>query len=63
MLEMKIKRTIAILINWKIEDFDLIHSGTKRGRPNWEVVNRNNKRFAFTAFDSSDIDGLHEVII
>lgn len=59
----EIKKAIAILIKWEIKDFNLFRSGEKGGRPNWEIENRkNNKRYAFTAFGSDDIDGLHEIV-
>ena len=60
-----LKRKIGELLGWDIRDFELIRSGKKGGRPNWEIEHHNSpvgkKRYAFTAFDADDIDGLHKV--
>lgn len=60
-----LKRKVGELLGWEICNFELIRSGKKGGRPNWEVEHHNGKfgknRFAFTAFDENDIYGLHEV--
>ena len=61
----KIKCEIAKVIGWDIRDFELIPSGKKCGRPNWEIEHHEppHKRYAFTAFDENDISGLHEVTV
>ena len=33
----KIKKAIADMVGWDIRDFELIKSGMKGGRPNWEI--------------------------
>ena len=62
----EIKKAIGIELGWNICDFELIKSGKKGGRPNWEVERRDaprgTGRYAFTAFDANDIDGLHKVV-
>lgn len=58
----ELKRKVGDMLGWNIRDFELIKSGRKGGRPNWEVEHHGSKiRYAFTAFDANDIDGLHEV--
>ena len=61
----KIKSKIGEVLGWDIKDFELIKSGKKGGRPNWEVEHHDapHKRYAFTAFDENDIYGLHEVVV
>lgn len=51
------------MLDWNVSDFELIKSGKKGGRPNWEVEHHEapHTRFAFTAFDTNDIDELHKV--
>lgn len=50
------------LLGWGIRDCELIRSGTKSGRPNWEVENHyTRERFSSTAFDENDIYDLHKV--
>lgn len=60
-----IKAEIGFRLGWDIRDFELIRSGSKGGRPNWEVERydsrRGENRFAFTAFDATDIHGIHKV--
>lgn len=57
-----LKCKVASMLGWNIRDFELIRSGKKSGRPNWEVEHYNShNRYAFTAFDEADIEGLHEV--
>ena len=60
-----LKCKIGEMLGWDIRDFELIRSGMKGGRPNWEVEHHSSPigqgRYAFTAFDADDIHGLHEV--
>ena len=57
-----IRPAIAKIMCWGERDFEIIPSGLKGGRPNWEIQHyKGNVRFAFTAFDGGDIDGLHMV--
>lgn len=60
-----LKHKIGELLGWNVRDFELIRSGRKGGRPNWEVEHHDSQfgknRYAFTAFDENDIDGLHKV--
>lgn len=60
-----LKSKVGEMLGWNIMDFELIRSGKKGGRPNWEVEHHNSPfgkdRYAFTAFDANDIDGLHKV--
>lgn len=62
----ELKIAVAKLVGWDIRDFELIKSGKKGGRPNWEIERhdapRGVGRYAFTAFDANDIYDLHEVI-
>ena len=62
----KIKKAIADMVGWHIRDFELIQSGMKRGRPNWEIERydapRGTGRYAFTAFDANDIYDFHKVM-
>lgn len=61
--QLRIKREASYKIGCKITECILYRAGVKGGRPNWELeVIENGKRFAFTAFDSEDIDGMHEVV-
>ena len=61
-----IKRKVGELLGWNICDFELIRSGKKNDRPNWEVERYSSlfgkSRYAFTAFDANDIYDLHEVL-
>lgn len=58
----RIRFAIAEIMCWGEFDFEIIHSGWKGGRPNWEIQHDESKvRFAFTAFDGDDIHGLHMV--
>ena len=61
----EIKCKIGELLGWDIRDFELIPSGKKGGRPNWETEHHDtsHRRYAFTAFDADDIYGLHEVTV
>lgn len=60
-----LKCKVGEMLGWNIRDFELIRSGRKGGRPNWEVEHHDSpfgkNRYAFTAFDANDIDGLHKV--
>ena len=62
----EIKKAVANRVGWNICDFELIKSGTKGGRPHWEIERhdtiRGTGRYAFTAFGANDIDGLHKVM-
>ena len=62
----EIKKAVAALVGWDICEFELIKSGKKGGRPNWEIERcdspRGKGRYAFTAFDANDIYDLHKVI-
>ena len=62
----EIKKAIANMVGWNICDFELIKSGKKGGRPNWEIERHDapccTSRYAFTAFDANDIDGFHKVM-
>lgn len=61
----ELKAAIGKLLGWEVRDFELIRSGRKGGRPNWEVerydAKRGENRFAFTAFDTNDIYDVHKV--
>ena len=54
------------MVGWNIRDFELIKSGKKGGRPNWEIERydapRGTGRYAFTAFDANDIYDFHKVM-
>ena len=60
----ELKCEIGRILGWDIKEFELIKSGKKGGRPNWEVEHHRapHIRYAFTAFDTSDICDLHKVI-
>ena len=58
----EIKKAVAKKVNWDIKDFEIYRSGTKAGRPNYEIEHHiTGQRYAFTAFDEDDINGLHIV--
>ena len=63
---LEIKKAIANMVGWDIRDFELIKSGKKGGRPNWEIKRydapRGAGRYAFTAFDANDIYDFHKVM-
>ena len=63
---LEIKKAIGDMVGWNICEFELIKSGRKGGRTNWEIERhdapRGTGRYAFTAFDANDIDGLHKVM-
>ncbi len=58
-----IKYKIGEALGWDVRNFELIRSGEKGGRPNWEVEHHDppHQRYAFTACAENDIYGLHEV--